>query len=760
MRVSDTYYENEVRDGFFVPGMMKRAWAAQIEVLEEVALVCEKYNIKYFADAGTLLGAVRHGGFIPWDDDLDICMLREDYDCFIKTACAELPKEYRLLNIHTEPDYEEMFCRVVNDQRGISFEPEHLRKYHEFPFVAGIDIFPVDCIAPDMELERARCSMVKIVGSMIGEVSDNGLEDSRLRYLEREFGVRIDKTGSLKNQLYLLIERLYTMYNDWQGARELALMPIWVQYGSNKYMKEWYRDTLKLPFENIQIQVPAMYDAVLKEKYGEYMRIVRKGGCHDYPFYKKQEEVLLKATGVRLEPEYIFSAADLQREKPVKRTAAQAEEIIVLLKQAHDVLIKAIEDKDIPAAAELLERCQNSAIRIGTLLEESEGAECAAVRLLETYCELIYRIYEGLSGGDAIRLNEECREVLAAVSDSVRNDIKVRREVVFLPYTPSMWDSFEGLWKAAKADTACDVYVIPIPYYHKRWDGSLCDMIYEETGYPEEVSVVRYEDYDFAKRKPDVILIQNPYDEYDHEISVAPFFYSGNLLKFTSQLIYISDFVLDNNAMEEPRAAENMKRFITVPGVIRADKIIVKSEEMRRIYTGILTGFSGEAYERLWKEKVIALDSPVLDEIPEKRMQDLEIPEEWQRIIRKADGSRKKIIFYGTDVSVLLQYGGQMLEKMRNVFQLFRDFQNEVTLLWRPHPLSRKALKNKSLELLGEYEKLAEEISRSGWGIYDESAEAYRAVEVCDAYYGDRGRELLLCRQAGKPVMIQNPEMI
>ena len=87
MKFEEEFFKNEVREGFFVSSMMKRAWAAQIEVLEEFEKMCKENNIRYFAAYGTLLGAVRHGGFIPWDDDIDIWMLREDYE--IKNNCEE-----------------------------------------------------------------------------------------------------------------------------------------------------------------------------------------------------------------------------------------------------------------------------------------------------------------------------------------------------------------------------------------------------------------------------------------------------------------------------------------------------------------------------------------------------------------------------------------------------------------------------------------------------------------------------------------------
>ena len=92
MQFPYTYFEDEVREGFYISGIIKRAWAAQLEVLEIVDKICQKHNIRWFADCGTLLGAVRHGGYIPWDDDLDICMLRDDYIRFNEIAEQELPE--------------------------------------------------------------------------------------------------------------------------------------------------------------------------------------------------------------------------------------------------------------------------------------------------------------------------------------------------------------------------------------------------------------------------------------------------------------------------------------------------------------------------------------------------------------------------------------------------------------------------------------------------------------------------------------------
>ena len=88
------FFRDEVRNGFYIPTAIKQAWAATLDVLENIDKICTKHGIRYFADWGTALGAVRHGGYVPWDDDLDICMLRDDYEKFRQVADEELPDNY------------------------------------------------------------------------------------------------------------------------------------------------------------------------------------------------------------------------------------------------------------------------------------------------------------------------------------------------------------------------------------------------------------------------------------------------------------------------------------------------------------------------------------------------------------------------------------------------------------------------------------------------------------------------------------------
>ena len=139
------YFEDEVRDGFYVPAQMKHAWAAQLEVLNDIDKACTENGIQYFAEWGTLLGAVRHHGFIPWDDDMDIAMLREDYMRFLSEAPVLLEKYYEIKSVYNDPEDDTIKARIING-RHICFEPDFLARFHGCPYVVGIDIFPVDNI--------------------------------------------------------------------------------------------------------------------------------------------------------------------------------------------------------------------------------------------------------------------------------------------------------------------------------------------------------------------------------------------------------------------------------------------------------------------------------------------------------------------------------------------------------------------------------------------------------------------------------------
>ena len=423
-----------------------------------------------------------------------------------------------------------------------------------------------------------------------------------------------------------------------------------------------------------------------------------------------------------------------------KTQKKKAGDYLRLLEKAHDEVRKALETKKYDVAMELLEQCQDAAIELGNRIEAAEGEGFVTIPLLENYCELTYQIHEEIwqkQSASAGKVYKSLRRSLIQIDNSVKHDIKARLEVVFLPYKASMWDSLESVWKAADEDPDCDAYVIPIPYYDKNPDGSFREMHYEGNEYPDYVPVTWYEDYDFANRQPDRIFIHNPYDNNNYVTSVHPFFYSENLKQYTEKLVYIPYFILGEVDPDNEQAVEGVAHFCTCPGVLNADEVIVQSEAMRQVYIKVLTKFVGEDSRKYWEKKILGLGSPKIDKVLSTRKEDLVVPEEWLKVIRKADGSWKKVVFYNTSVSALLKNGEQMLRKMEDVFHVFKENQEEVALLWRPHPLIKATIESMRPELWKAYEKIVEKYCSEGWGIYDDSADLARAIELSNIYYGD-----------------------
>ena len=444
---------------------------------------------------------------------------------------------------------------------------------------------------------------------------------------------------------------------------------------------------------------------------------------------------------------------------------SQAEDFIMLLKEAHGEIKKAVVQNEYDLVLELLGQCQDGAIKLGEMIESAEGEGFPTISLLEGYCEQVYRIYEQVNqkeNVDAHRIFQALRMELAPIEESVRDDIKIRKEAVFLPYKASMWDSLESVWKAANDDPNCDTYVIPIPYYDKNPDGSFRQMHYEADQYPDYVPITKYDAFDFGMHRPDMIFIHNPYDSSNFVTSVHPFFFSENLRKFTEKLVYIPYFILDEIKPDDDAAIEGMEHFCITPGVFNADKVVVQSEDMKQIYMKVLMGATddhSEATKKYWDNKILGLGSPKIDKVLNTKKENLEVPQEWLKVIEKPDGSWKKIIFYNTSVVALLHHNEKMLEKMRYVFQVFQENKEEVALLWRPHPLIKATIESMRPQLWGKYDKLVREYQEEGWGIYDDSADVDRAIALSDAYYGDASSVVQMYHQTGKPSEIQNVDV-
>lgn len=312
MEFPHSYYEDELISDYVVPSMVKRTWAAQTQILADLDSACQKHGIGYFAEWGTLLGTVRHGGFVPWDDDLDICMKRKDYDRFVRDARSILPDNYHIVNYRSSRDFNHMLSRIVSSDH-YRFDPEYMHKYSGLPFALGIDIFPLDYMTDDEEYEKERQSRVNLVYDAVNEIAvfatpPSNIED-HIKKIERTCRVNINRKGDVLTQLRELLEKLFGEVEE-KDAKYVTIYPLWLNYGFQMPAK-YYEKIIRMPFETTTIPVPVYYDSLLEYKFGStYMSPVRSGGTHEYPYFERHVDVLREHFGYEW-PTYRFDPKDL-----------------------------------------------------------------------------------------------------------------------------------------------------------------------------------------------------------------------------------------------------------------------------------------------------------------------------------------------------------------------------------------------------------------------------------------------------------------
>lgn len=301
LEFSADYFKTEVRDGFEIPAMMKRAWAAQMEVLHVVAGVCKNNEIRYFADGGTLLGAVRHKGMIPWDDDIDICVVREEYNRLIQVLPKALPHGFVVAGMYADSERLQKAAfvphlRVIADETLWNFN-DYMRYFHGFPYQrVGIDIFPMDYISRDIGITNVQKQIIRFgIGTLRdwNKLEENGMLDEYVNGFQKLCNVSFGNVNNVKNYMWKIIDKISSIsYRE--EADYITNIFYWLDNDNYKMKKECYDYTIELPFENMNIVAPEMYDEVLRAEYGDYMVQVKGAADHDYPFYGHMESELIK----------------------------------------------------------------------------------------------------------------------------------------------------------------------------------------------------------------------------------------------------------------------------------------------------------------------------------------------------------------------------------------------------------------------------------------------------------------------------------
>ena len=346
------------------------------------------------------------------------------------------------------------------------------------------------------------------------------------------------------------------------------------------------------------------------------------------------------------------------------------------------------------------------------------------------------------------------KDLLKYIFNELAKEKEIKKDIVFLPYKASMWDSLESIWQAAYEDKEhCNTYVIPIPYADRKPDQSVAAWHCEVDLYPKYVPVLDYRTIDLAEMHPDIIFIHNPYDNYNALTSVDSQYYSDELKKCTDMLVYVPYFVTEDIKPGDEEREEFIAGLITTQGVINSDLVVVQSENIRQVYINVLLKYSTQKDRKYWEQRIVGLGSPKYDKVLAVTKEDVTIPENWLKIIQKSDKTWKKIIFYNIGLSPMLAGKEILLNKMEDDFRIFKEYKDEIALLWRPHPLLKATMSGMLPELQQRYEEIVERYKSEGWGIYDDTADLNRAIVISDAYFGDGSSVLRLYETTKKPIM-------
>ncbi len=304
MRFSKEFFDEEIREGFTVTPMVKRAWAVCIEVLSEIDRICKKYNIKYFAYYGTLLGAVRHGGFVPWDDDVDIIMLRADYERFFEVAPGELRYGFKAKgHVASEYDFDAMASVVSkeflkpSDLHEADLEEVLSDPRHGCPYIMGVDIYAFDYLPDDPEFwntQRMLYMAAYDAAFRCDELAASGELETLAGQLAELTGVELDPQRPMQPQLYFLADRIASMATEAEASTVVWMQTTAKSDRFNNIDKHMFDTPEYIPFENIMVPVPAGREEILTVLFGDYKTPVRFASGHDYPVFKKQDEWLCK----------------------------------------------------------------------------------------------------------------------------------------------------------------------------------------------------------------------------------------------------------------------------------------------------------------------------------------------------------------------------------------------------------------------------------------------------------------------------------
>lgn len=279
INLPENFLSEEVRCGYMVSSERKKIWAVELDLLWKFDTVCEKNNLKYCVAAGTLLGTVRHRGFIPWDDDIDIYMLRDDYDRFVQLN-DEFESPYYLQTTYSEKNLFRRHAQLRNSNTTGCVRADCSRDINRGIF---IDIFPLDGISPNVRKDTLQQKMNNLYFRVLNlyNTAMSPMTPTGINRKARKLLGRLIFTLIRKETLFQKYEQNLRKYSNnsalmWGNRTKIFECP-----KSRRPISDWL-DLTVMPFEFLTVPVPSNYDEILRQQYGDYMKIPqdKNGSMH------------------------------------------------------------------------------------------------------------------------------------------------------------------------------------------------------------------------------------------------------------------------------------------------------------------------------------------------------------------------------------------------------------------------------------------------------------------------------------------------
>jgi len=278
------------KNDFIITEKRREVWNIELELLERFLAVCEKYHLQYFLIGGSMIGAVRHKGIIPWDDDIDVALFRDDYNKLISVAKEEFQGDVFFQTPYTDTLFRGHAQLRKNGTTAV------LKSHLDYSYHQGIfiDIFPFDEYPKGKIRKKIQQKRINFIARIFSNYYAPNHRSIFGKMMYSMFSKPIIQIVGVK-RFYRHYEKICSKYN---GRGDGNFSNLSYMYGPEKYMarKEELQEFLMVPFEHLQVVIPASYDALLTRAYGNYMVCSRESSAHGDTFFdpKKSYTEFLK----------------------------------------------------------------------------------------------------------------------------------------------------------------------------------------------------------------------------------------------------------------------------------------------------------------------------------------------------------------------------------------------------------------------------------------------------------------------------------